>query len=410
MSPEEARAVATLRAPETIRERCARLLSLALRGALDEFEIRLDLLDGVVDRVVALTRARYPDLAVPYHSRWRHFDAGGVPRLARLDAALATRGADEAARARIDLAVVSVLLDAGAGPRWRYTDAAGHTLGRSEGLAVASLELFLAGAFSSDPAAPLRADAAGLEALEPARLAAALQVREDNPLVGLEGRAALLNSLGAALRADPERFGADPPRPGGLLDALRGEADGDRIPARALLASLLEGLGSIWPGRVRIGDVNLGDVWPHPALSGPGLADRYVPFHKLSQWLAYSLFEPLEAAGLTVTGADELTALAEYRNAGLLLDAGVLVPRDPGALERAHLPAAPIVVAWRALAVALVDRLAPVVRERLGVAPEEFPLARVLEGGTWAAGRAIAHERRPDGRPPLTIISDGTVF
>jgi hypothetical protein len=39
-----------------------------------------------------------------------------------------------------------------------------------------------------------------------------------------------------------------------------------------------------------------------------------------------------------------------------------------------------------------------------------LPLARILQGGTWAAGRTIAKRLRPDGGPPLKIISDGTVF
>jgi len=54
-----------------------------------------------------------------------------------------------------------------------------------------------------------------------------------------------------------------------------------------------------------------------------------VPFHKLSQWLAYSLIEPLEAAGIAVDGLGDLTALAEYRNGGLLVDLGVIRPRVP---------------------------------------------------------------------------------
>jgi hypothetical protein len=41
---------------------------------------------------------------------------------------------------------------------------------------------------------------------------------------------------------------------------------------------------------------------------------------------------------------------------------------------------------------------------------EQLPLARVLEGGSWRAGRLIARELRPDGGPPLQIHSDGTVF
>ena len=59
-----------------------------------------------------------------------------------------------------------------------------------------------------------------------------------------------------------------------------------------------------------------------------------IPFHKLSQWLAYSLIEPLQAAGIAVTDIDGLTGLAEYRNGGLFVDAGVISLRDPDAAAR----------------------------------------------------------------------------
>jgi hypothetical protein len=135
-----------------------------------------------------------------------------------------------------------------------------------------------------------------------------------------------------------------------------------------------------------------------------------VPLHKLSQWLAYSLIEPLESAGVRIEDIGALTGLAEYRNGGLFVDTGVLVARDPTALSRAHAVSDSFVVGWRAATVALLDEIAPLVAVRLGLAAEEFPLARVLEGGTWAAGRLIARQKRSDGGPPFQISSDGTVF
>jgi hypothetical protein len=135
-----------------------------------------------------------------------------------------------------------------------------------------------------------------------------------------------------------------------------------------------------------------------------------VPLHKLSQWLAYSLIEPLQRAGIVVKDIDGLTGLAEYRNGGLFVDANVLQVRDPADAARSHDIASSLVVEWRALTVALLDLVATGLRQRLRLDAASLPLARILEGGTWAAGRALAFERRADGSPPLKVISDGTVF
>ena len=401
--------VAHLRTTRAIRERTARLFALAERGELESFTLHLDRLDAVAERVARVTRAQYPTLAVPVHGRFRHFDVGAVPRLAAVRAKLAPLASDERAKALIDLVVTSVLLDAGSGPRWKYLEAeTGRTFSRSEGLAVASLRMFEAGGFSSDRS--LRADADGLAAIDANAIERGFQVAKDNPLDGTDGRASLLAKLGGALRAKPSLFGEKTPRPVNLVDALRARAKDGTITAHQILDVVLEGLSPIWPGRVSLDGHNLGDTWEHPQLTGPTFGERLVPFHKLSQWLTCSLVEPLEEAGLSVVARGALTGLAEYRNGGLFLDGGVIELRDPSAGERAHAPASPLVVGWRALTVQLLDRVADRVRARLGKSDEEFPLANVLEGGTWAAGREIAAEKREGGGPPLRIESDGTVF
>ncbi len=384
-----------------VRERCGIVFAAAEGGATRHFRLALPRLDEAADRVAALTRRRYPDLAVPYHSRWRHFSAGGIDR-----GVLVAAGADRAerARAQVDLAIVSVLLDAGAGQGWHFREVeTGQVLSRSEGLAVASLRAMQRGLFSADPGNSWRADAAALARLAPSRLAGAFQHGSGNELLGLAGRAALLRRLGEVCAADPAHFGA-PARPGHLYDHWRGL--GRALSAAELLRTLLVALGPIWPGRISLGGLPVGDCGRHQAVPGDGL----VPFHKLSQWLAYSLVEPLAAGGLRVNGLDGLTGLAEYRNGGLLIDCGVIVPREPSLSTRPLDQTSEPVVEWRALTVALLDRLAPRVRERLGKSAQDFPLACVLEGGSWAAGREIAFERRPDGSSPINIVSDGTLF
>jgi len=151
----------------------------------------------------------------------------------------------EETRRLLDLFLVSVLLDAGAGNEWKYTlysstHDSTHTahkptlsptgtgfesrptsstrprvFKRSEGLAVASLEMFKAGMFSSHSTNPYQVDADGLRNLTVEKLGRGLQDGEGNRLAGLEGRTGLLIRLADALD-NVEIFGADK-RPGNML-------------------------------------------------------------------------------------------------------------------------------------------------------------------------------------------------
>lgn len=456
--------LATLRDPATIRARCAAITQAAEDNLSPWFTLDLSRLDAAAERVEAVMRRRFPDLKIPYHSRWRHFEAGGVDRKAELDTLLADRSVAERTRAMFDLTVVSVLLDAGAGPKWRYVEHSGaaapsaalpahrqsreqlmamldQAIGappapeasppvgddvpapaispsaaysRSEGLGVASFRGFIAGVFSALPGDPLRADAATLKTLDAAALRALFQASPSNPLVGLEGRAGLLARLGQALESEAAKDGL-PPRPSLVADRVTAGFTKTSVTAAELLQEVLRAYAPIWTSGSRVQGALAGDVWPHRwagAATGGGhdaITDGWVPFHKLSQWLTYSLLEPLEWAGVQVSGLDALTGLPEYRNGGLLIDEGVIVLRQGGDLMRPWKPSDELIVEWRALTVTLLDRLAARVRQRLQMSAEQLPLARILEGGSWAAGREIAAEKR-GGSPPLTIDSDGTIF
>lgn len=411
-SSPETQAARKLLTAAAVRERSHQLLKAGLEGRLQHFTVNLSRLEACADEVVATIREAYPSLQIPFHARWRHFSAGGHDRWDAVMHGAPWTNAGEMARSAFDLAIVSVLLDAGAGPQWRYQEGrTGETYARSEGLAVASFDMFVSGAFSSRPEDPFRVDADVLMALTPEDLAGGFQVSADNPLVGLDGRAALLNRLGRVVATNPDIFGqVDDPRPGGLVDVLAATAEDDAIRATAILEALLTHLGPIWPGRITLGGVDLGDTWRHPLVEASDATKGLIPFHKLSQWLSYSLIEPLEWAGYTVTDINGLTGLPEYRNGGLFLDMGVIGLKNPDETQQAHAVDSPLVVEWRALTVALLDRIADPIRARLQLTAEDFPLAKALEGGTWATGRRLAKEKRGDGSPPLRIISDGTVF
>ncbi len=395
-----------------VRSRCRGLYELALADRLEHFCLHPQRLGACAEYVLDTTRRHYSSWdEVPFHSRWRHFELGGVDRTMALRRQAAAQSREELARTGIDLAVVSVLLDGGAGDAWRYRDPhTGEVLGRSEGLALASLEAFLAGCFSSDDHCPHRVDAAALCRLEEEALAGALQVSADNPLPGLRARTRLLRGLGEALSAALVEFGGGNPRPGHLFDLLRRRAHHDRLPASLLLRELLRRFAAAWPQGTRVGGVAVGDVGRHRAAGGAGLTAGLVPLHKLSQWLAYSLIEPLQWGGLEVSDLDGLTGLAEYRNGGLFLDTGVLEAKRPELLSETQAVDGEAVVEWRALTVALLDELARHVRAQLGIGRDSLPLAKLLQGGTWSAGRRLAAQRRAHGGPPIRLASDGTVF
>jgi hypothetical protein len=270
--------------------------------------------------------------------------------------------------------------------------------------------MFRAGGFSSDPRAPLRADAAALAGIDEATLARHFQVDTSNPLIGVERRTDLLRRLGTALAARSDLFGDARPRPGHLVDYLLRRAIKERVSATDILTALLDGFSPIWPSGLVLRGIPVGDAGLHPAVRTDDATDRVVPFHKLSQWLAYSLIEPLETAGLTVTDIDALTALPEYRNGGLLIDLGVIRPRAPIDRTKPFDVASEFIVEWRALTVTLMDQLLGPVRERLGLGPA-LTLPHLLQGGTWSAGRQIARTlRQPDGPPPVPVAAEGTVF
>ncbi|NEO76464.1 URC4/urg3 family protein [Moorena sp. SIO4G3] len=453
--------IAYLRTPWAIRDRCDRIFTLATADQLQYFRCNLTKLEQVANYVIEVMQQHYPDFQIPFHSRWRHFEVGNVPRLQELNQKLAGFTPLQKAQTKFDLVIISVLLDAGAGSNWQYHEPeTGLVFCRSEGLAVASFRMFCQGAFSSDPDLPWQVDAKGLQSLIAHDLAQGFQVSQTNPLIGIEGRLALLQRLGKAMVSLPQMFGKVNPRPGNLVNYLvnyqlldklqvtKGLHDSnlnlescqhnqslvkpltDSPPAQEqpatcqpanlqpanllsatnLFSTVLEGLGDIWPKRESIAGVNLGDVWQHYALKGDNYGSEYVPFHKLSQWLTYSLLEPLQELGLEITELDQLTGLAEYRNGGLCLDLGLLEVKDSAILQQSHLPSSEVIIEWRALTVSLLDQIAATIRQQLNLSATELPLVKVLQGGTWTAGRRIATQLRPGGSSPIQIESDGTVF
>ncbi|KAJ5272545.1 hypothetical protein N7478_007670 [Penicillium angulare] len=436
---------AYLRSIHAVRDRARIVLDKAKRNQLHHFDVDLSKFKATASYVVSIIKRDYaPDYEnIPPHGRWQHFDVGGRPRINQLLQSWPSRiDAQERTRRLIDLFVVSVLLDAGAGTKWSYrSKESGKIYSRSEGLAVASLEMFKSGLFSSDPTEPCQVDGAGLKNVTVEKLAKGMQHSEQNLLAGLEGRAGLLSRLSEALN-NQDFFGVDA-RPGNMLDYLLSHpstlaSSVPIIPITTLWSVLMDGFSSIWPqSRTQIDGVAIGDAWVCSDLPSSPPAQQWesiIPFHKLTQWLCYSIMVPMsKLMHIHFAGSELLTGLPEYRNGGLLIDMGLLSLKSPD-LERgirafkenAQIKGQPnmevvplfsteddVIVEWRAVTVGFLDELLDEVNMQLGLSgsEEQLSLAQMLEAGSWKGGREIAEVSRPNTKePPIMIRSDGTVF
>ncbi|KAL2871629.1 uncharacterized protein BJX67DRAFT_342732 [Aspergillus lucknowensis] len=266
---------------------------------------------------------------------------------------------------------------------------------------------------------------------------------ERNPLVGAGARVEILRKLGQSLLDHKDVFGPDG-RPGllvGMLLSTTGNAisnqlgdylrrnGGSELDYALLWSTLQTQLIPIWPpDRTQIAGCPVGDAWPLSVLAKHESASResaetatIQPFHKLTQWLAYSLKVPFERLLSTTWANAELgTGLPEYRNGGLFVDMGVLTLKE-GALERGlrisggTLPCFGAgddeIVEWRAMTVALLDELHQRILSSGRFGGVKLSLPQVLEAGSWKAGREIAAERRPETKSsPILNSGDGTLF
>ncbi|KZT59272.1 DUF1688-domain-containing protein [Calocera cornea HHB12733] len=429
-----------LRSLPAIRQRCSQVFEQAQVGQLNYFDYHPEKESELVDFCITLIQRDYgTDYAsIPPHGRWRHFDVGGHTRVEDLLYKWRTSSPElsprEICKRLFDLFLVSVLLDAGAGNIWKYREpTTGEVYSRSEGLAIASLHMFQAGLFSGDSTSCV-VNAAGLEKLSVEQFAQAMQANpESNPLAGVDGRCALLSRLASVLRSHPEFFGVDG-RPGDMLDFLeplkRDDPDTGKqsIHVTFLWHVLMDGLTAIWPdSRTKLKGTSLGDVWPCEALRNALCrkchwqeimeGDDLVPFHKLSQWLCYSLIEVLQKImKWDVDGMGDMTGLPEYRNGGLLVDFGVLTLKpsviqsqsshDIPRFSASH----PAIIEWRAMTVIELDRIAEAICSKITQASTKLSLPQILESATWKGGREIAKAKRANGGPPIEIESDGTLF
>ncbi|MBW0465650.1 hypothetical protein O181_005365 [Austropuccinia psidii MF-1] len=473
-APRMATRIGWLQSLDSIRATCRDVFELYQDDQLEFWRVNEPNLTPIIEFCSYLISRDYGTnyQSIPSHSRWRHFLANGQDRISPL----LKQWSDEPSfdnieigRKMVDLFVVAVLMDAGAGNDWVFSEPIEDSpstsddsnldlkpgIGRSEGLAIGTLHAFKRGIFSSDPQNPHQVTPQALLSLTTSTVADFMQSKPGNQIIGLEGRSALLQNLGRLLESNSCFFPCQPthrqPRPGNLIDyilshpAVKSHATESTtqkivVPIDLLWEAVINhnsGLGSIWPkeGREAVDGEFIGDVWTCRSLKQVKGDQGYVSFHKLSQWLTYSLIEVLEKTlGWIITDQEKMTGLPEYRNGGLLIDFEYISPKPSAfalseSLSKAQstsfdllnslppLPAShPAIVEWRAITVIALDLIKEGINEKLGLTAtsKALSLAQVLEAATWKGGREIAKIKRSQNGamagPPLKVISDGTVF
>lgn len=415
---------------KSVRETNLNTIDLIHDDKLTNFDVDLSKMPLVVDFVIKTIKSDFPTneslLKIPIHGRYQHFCKGDVTRLPRLINETFKKGMNlsdlEICRRLVDLFIISVLLDAGAGNEWKFhEESIGLDINRSEGIAVSSYYMFVDGYFSNDPKTDkFVVNGEKLSKLSKEELARGFQISDSNPISGFEGRLKLLNKLGETLLNNSEIFHNG--RPGGIVDYLLSHSnDSKEVDLEILWNALMRGLLPIWPteGRMQVDGYVLGDAWALKSKHG------IVTFHKLTQWLTYSLFKPLmEYGGFTILNADLMTGLPEYRNGGLFVDFNVLklkpevyeqgmkLAKEVGNPLPTYRPDDDVIVEWRSCTIGLLDALSELVNEQMSIenTPYELTLPQLIEAGSWKSGRLIAAEKRANGGPPIELLADGTVF
>ncbi|KAI0758488.1 hypothetical protein BD413DRAFT_444851, partial [Trametes elegans] len=299
---------AYLRTLPAICECCGSVHELTPKGLLDYFDYHPNKETDAAAFCVSIIKRDFGNdfAAIPPHGRWMHL-YGGRPRVQPLidhwRSSANPPDTKEICRQLINLFLVSVLLDAGAGNAWWFHESSlGQTFSRSEGLGVASIAMFEQGFFSGDAATPINrltvGIAEGLSRITAPKIASAMKVSDANLIVGLEGRTSLLVNLSKALNANSTYFG-NSARPGNLTFSM--PAPSPHVHSFALWTALIDGLAWIWPRtRMTLGGVALGDVWPcaalakHASAPSPAAGNDPILFHKLTGSTTYSLFKPIE--------------------------------------------------------------------------------------------------------------------
>ncbi len=392
---------------KAVLQRSKDVLVQARSGDLASLSIDESAIAGTVQLVRREIEATYPDYQLPPWSYWRRLETGGHDRWGMLAGAREFETADAMIRSAADLVVLIAVARQNFRQGWSFEEAlSGGRFDGADGTALAVFGMFAAGAFSSAPADPLRADAHALVRMEPEEIAAGFQMEQTADETQLLHLATMFKRLGEVMAMRPDLFEHEgETRPGSLLARIAAENRDQTVSSGLLVERYLEGLTAIWDGGAVLDDVILGDVWAHDGICRTSTPKAFMPFHLPVLEIVHSLVEPLAWAGYMTSDLDRLPGLASLEHCALFIATGVIRLNEDDNVAPLH-----AAIELRAVTLGLLEEIADRLRSELEVDADTLPLICIQQGGTVAAGSKIAMENPAVWEKASKILSAGGVF
>ena len=361
---------------DNTREICLKIYNNILNNNSKYFEINLEKLDQTVDDLLEFILKKYPKMNIGMHSRLNHIPEW-YDLVQKWKCPL-----NEKIKRLIDLLFVSVLLDGGSGENWKYISN-NIEYRRSEGLGKCVYNMFISGFFSLDEKQPYKVDMNRIKLINLDEFKNEFQISKDNILIGLENRLENLVNF-SKFMINNDNFNINNNiRPGNIFDKIYNNLEID-------LDKLYEIIFSFSP--------IINDVHYYKPL------DVYVPFHKILQWLSYSLIDLFKKFNISIRSDNYLTALPEYRNGGFLIDSNIINFKNNNLKNIFHEINSDIIIELRASTIVLID----IIKDKINIKKKNnLNISQVLEGGTWRYGRYLANKNNIS---PIKIKSNGIIF
>lgn len=400
--------------PIFTRVRSKELTQLVLKNQSKFFTLDSSKKEEALEFLEKVILSRFQKDKIAKHGRRQHLSSKNRNYFEKVENICQKAGCTFAVENKLELLLLSCFLDAGAGQNWKYNDSYFNCqLVGSEALAAASTDLYLkliSDNLISKKNISLTSDA--LKNMKFDEFSKSFQHDEsNNALLGAKGRYDSLTQLGSCLELHPSIFvTSHKPELKNIYHFFQSIVEHKSLNLEEVFKTIVFIFHDFFTSDTKINEINLCDSRIHSNLISLPLVGKKIPFFKLIQWMVYSIDDFFNSQGIPTINEEFLSGLAEYRNGGFFMDTNIINLKSKNLSHQSYSIDSELVTEWRALTITLLDEFLEELKIKRGY--NHLNMSKLLEGGTWIAGRKLARENRPDSpySPPIKIITDGKFF